>query len=130
MIRLTLLSLMALLAPLAYGQWSSTPISIIKGVPSQPENMASDIAVSSDGSSIHVVWQSTNGSDSAIYYKRSINGGLSWQPDYRLSPIAPANDNRYAMACTVSYSYADAPVLMLLFLETTCTCHFTEALAA
>ena len=42
-------------------------------------------SISSSGLFVHVVWKEYRDGDLEIYYKRSINGGISWGPDIRLS---------------------------------------------
>jgi hypothetical protein len=46
-------------------------------------NWTSSIAVS--GSVIHVVWYGWNNGDPEIYYKRSTNSGITWEPEIRLT---------------------------------------------
>lgn len=38
-----------------------------------------------EGSFVHVVWQDNRDGNSEIYYKRSINGGLNWSSDTRMT---------------------------------------------
>ncbi len=42
-------------------------------------------SVSVSGSAVHVVWRDDRDGNAAIYYKRSIGGGVSWGADTRLS---------------------------------------------
>jgi len=42
-------------------------------------------AVSVSGSTVHVVWQDNRDGNDEIYYKRSTDGGTTWQPDVRLT---------------------------------------------
>lgn len=41
------------------------------------------IAVS--GSNVHIVWYDSRNGDYEIYYKRSIDGGITWEPEIRLT---------------------------------------------
>jgi hypothetical protein len=45
-----------------------------------------------DGETLHAVWCDTNSDGSAIYYKRSTDGGLTWGPDTRISGT-PSSDS-------------------------------------
>jgi hypothetical protein len=47
------------------------------------ENMGH--CVVADGCSVHAVWCDTDNDGSAIYYKRSDDGGVTWGPDIRIS---------------------------------------------
>ena len=42
-------------------------------------------SVTVSGSNVHVVWKDTRDGNEEIYYKRSTNGGLSWDADMRLT---------------------------------------------
>jgi hypothetical protein len=44
-----------------------------------------DPSVSASGSAVHVVWTDTRDGNNEIYYKRSIDGGMSWGVDARLT---------------------------------------------
>lgn len=46
-------------------------------------NFASSIAVGADDA-VHVVWYDSRDGESQIYYKRSLDGGNTWQADVRL----------------------------------------------
>ncbi len=46
-------------------------------------NFASSIAVGADDA-VHVVWYDSRDGESQIYYKRSLDGGNTWQADIRL----------------------------------------------
>src|SRR5258706_15954272 len=54
------------------------------------ENMGRAIIASSNA--VHVVWSDYGNDGSGIYYKRSLDGGLTWGADTRLSP-SPAADS-------------------------------------
>lgn len=42
-------------------------------------------SVCAEGSFVHIVWQDTRDGNSEIYYKRSVNGGLNWSTDTRMT---------------------------------------------
>jgi len=44
-----------------------------------------DASISVSGSVIHVAWKDNRDGNLEAYYKRSVNGGLSWESDVRLS---------------------------------------------
>lgn len=54
------------------------------------ENMGQCIVA--DGNALHAVWCDTNNNGSAIYYKRSLDGGSAWGPDTRISGT-PGHDS-------------------------------------
>jgi hypothetical protein len=41
--------------------------------------------VASNGNFVHVIWEDNRDNNSEVYYKRSIDGGVNWEPDTRLS---------------------------------------------
>lgn len=41
-------------------------------------------SVAAVGSTVHAVWYDTRDGTSQIYYKRSLDGGTTWEPDHRL----------------------------------------------
>ncbi|HEY3387371.1 MAG TPA: hypothetical protein VGK46_12725, partial [Saprospiraceae bacterium] len=49
-----------------------------------PEN-STNASVSSSSNEVHVVWQDDRTGNDEIYYKRSTNGGLTWDSDLRLT---------------------------------------------
>jgi hypothetical protein len=58
-----------------------------------PLNNAWCIAVSGD--TLHVMWFDNRDGNNEIYYKRSTNGGISWEPDVRLT----TNSGKSARLC-------------------------------
>ncbi len=54
-----------------------------------------------DGEKLHVVWTDARDGDRSVYYKRSLDGGATWQPDQRLSP-KPAADTYPLLALSGS----------------------------
>lgn len=66
------------------GQWGSDlKLSTHEGAAALNENMGQCVAA--NGDSVHVVWCDTKNYGSAIYYKRSSDGGVTWGDDLRLS---------------------------------------------
>ncbi len=59
------------------------PMDSIRLTNSTGSSMFPSMALS--GSSVHVVWHDTRDGNNEIYYKRSTDGGLSWQADTRLT---------------------------------------------
>ena len=65
-------------------------------------NFASYPSISASDSNVHVVWNDLrDGWDLEVYYKYSLDGGLNWQPDIRLTN--DTNISEYA-SVTVSNS--------------------------
>jgi hypothetical protein len=60
-------------------------------------NNARNIAVSGD--TLHIVWQDNRDGNDEIYYKRSIDGGLTWETDKRLT-----NDSQNSWEPTIAVS--------------------------
>jgi hypothetical protein len=58
-------------------------------------------SVSASGQAVHVVWFELLGGNYEVYYKRSTDGGVSWEADTRLT-----NDPAYSTGCIVSVSGA------------------------
>src|SRR4030043_459614 len=50
-------------------------------------------AIAVDGSNIYVVWQDNTQGDEEIYFKRSVDGGVTWKTDKNLANNA--DDSRY-----------------------------------
>jgi hypothetical protein len=50
-------------------------------------------AIAVDGSNIYVVWQDNTQGDEEIYFKRSVDGGVTWKTDKNLTNNA--DDSRY-----------------------------------
>lgn len=42
-------------------------------------------SIAASGDSIHVVWSDNRDGNDEIYYKRSVDGGLTWGDDIRLT---------------------------------------------
>ncbi len=59
-------------------------------------NFARNVAADEAGRA-HLVWYDNRGGQSQIYYKRSIDGGSTWEPESRLSPY-PAQQEHPAIA--------------------------------
>ena len=51
------------------------------------------MGIASNGDSIHVVWHDERDGNFEIYYKRSIDGGLSWGTDTRLTNVDSISSN-------------------------------------
>ena len=51
------------------------------------------------GSNVHIVWQDERDGNWEIYYKRSTDGGLSWEPDTRLT-----NNSAMSLYSSISVS--------------------------
>ena len=69
--------------------WSlkSIPWNLTQGDKRLTENISQSVlpSVASSGSNVHVVWYDARDNNYEIYYKRSIDGGLHWEPDRRLT---------------------------------------------
>ena len=50
-------------------------------------------SVSVSGQTVHIVWDDERDGNREIYYKRSTNGGLNWQPDQRLTDNSFSSSN-------------------------------------
>lgn len=49
--------------------------------------------ISASGSNVHVVWRDDRDGNREIYYKRSADGGATWEPDVRLTNTPVTSDN-------------------------------------
>jgi hypothetical protein len=47
-----------------------------------------DLAPSPSGSALHLSWEDTRDDATEVYYKRSLDDGVTWGPDVRLSDLA------------------------------------------
>jgi len=61
--------------------------------------MSGKPSMSVSGLLVHVVWRDTRDGNYEIYYKRSTDGGLSWETDKRLT-----NDNNYSYYPSIAAS--------------------------
>lgn len=53
---------------------------------SQMDGLPNAHCIVSNGDTVHVVWKDNrDGASNEIYYKRSVDGGISWSPDTRIS---------------------------------------------
>lgn len=59
-------------------------------------------SIAVNGNLVHLVWYDTSDGNEEIYYKRSTNGGLTWEADVRLTNDPAFSDNT---SITVSGSY-------------------------
>ena len=50
-------------------------------------------SVSVSAQTVHIVWDDERDGNREIYYKRSTNGGLNWQPDLRLTDNSYSSSN-------------------------------------
>jgi hypothetical protein len=58
-------------------------------------------AIAACGDTLHIVWWDNRNGNDEVYYKRSIDGGLSWEPDMRLTT---QTDNVYCPSIVASGS--------------------------
>jgi hypothetical protein len=49
--------------------------------------------ICADGLNVHIVWQDSRDGNTEIYYKKSVNGGLNWGTDTRLTFNSSASTN-------------------------------------
>lgn len=62
-------------------------------VPHSGGALASSSAITTTGSNVYLAWSDTRDSNNyEIYFKRSTNGGVSWQADTRLTVTAPVSE--------------------------------------
>lgn len=81
-------SLLAILVVLITPLLSAQPVSADWGPDIQLTDAAgnSEIpAIAVSDNSVHVVWQDMRDGNYEIYYKRSLDGGITWGPDVRLT---------------------------------------------
>lgn len=70
------------------GSWSTPKIVSNGGVSTFPDSRTPDIAITSNGN-INIVWEEqVSGTQNAVYYGRSTNGGSSWSAAVDLSEVA------------------------------------------
>jgi hypothetical protein len=46
-----------------------------------------DLVTNSSGNTLHLVWEDTRDESTQVYYKRSVDDGVTWGPDIRLSNL-------------------------------------------
>jgi len=81
-IKLLLITTFILFAAVSQAQWQPD-VRLTNDSGDSYTNLGKCIAVS--GYVVHVVWQDNRDGNNEIYYKRSLNGGLSWGTDTRLT---------------------------------------------
>ena len=62
--------------------------------------------ISVSGLVVHIVWRDNRDGNNEIYYKRSTDGGVSWEPDIRLT-----NDNSWSYNPSIATSGSDVHVV-------------------
>lgn len=62
--------------------------------------------ISISGLVVHLVWRDDRDGNIEIYYKRSTNGGITWEPDIRLT-----NDNDWSYNPSIATSGSDVHVV-------------------
>jgi hypothetical protein len=79
-------SMLLLAAFISQAQWQpDIPLTNDPGS-SQMDGLPNAHCIVSNGDTVHVVWKDNrDGASNEIYYKRSVDGGLSWSPDKRIS---------------------------------------------
>ena len=60
--------------------------------------------VASSGNDVHVVWYDSRDGNYEIYYKRSTDGGISWEADTRLTNNTA--NSRYPFRISIQFSCA------------------------
>lgn len=90
----TLLALVCLLTPFSQSRPLITEqrLTFDAGASLLSYNFARSI-VADAGGRVHVVWYDNRDGASQIYYKHSLNGGRTWEPDLRLAPSADVQEN-------------------------------------
>jgi len=48
-----------------------------------------DICADPSGTNLHLAWEDTRDETTEVYYKRSLDDGVTWEPDIRLSYLTP-----------------------------------------
>jgi hypothetical protein len=46
-----------------------------------------DLTTDPSGNTLHLVWEDTRDNSTQVYYKRSVDDGVTWGPDIRLSNL-------------------------------------------
>jgi hypothetical protein len=94
------LCLIFIAAAAVSAQWSQDrKLSTTDSATQLNENMGTCLVACGD--TLHAVWCDTKNNGSAIYYKRSIDTGVTWGPDTRLS-ATPGHAEFPAIACAGS----------------------------
>ncbi|MFH1050343.1 MAG: sialidase family protein, partial [bacterium] len=80
--------------------------------------------IAAEGNYVHVVWYDTRDGNMEIYYKRSIDGGLTWEPDVALTKDfgksdRPSIDVSGAMVHVVWEDYRDDKNIELYYRRST-----------
>jgi hypothetical protein len=74
-------------------QWSAERrLTFGPGAKQTTYNFARNVAAG-PGGQVHVVWFDDRSGISQVYTKRSLDGGVTWQPDVRLSPDGVASEH-------------------------------------
>jgi len=82
--KISLLVAMLLTATLSQAQWE--PDVRLTNDPSASSTSYNNAwCIAASGDTIHVVWYDSRNGNTEIYYKRSVDGGISWGPDTRLT---------------------------------------------
>ena len=89
--KLFLFAALMFAANLSQAQWQPDLRLTNDPAYSFPANSNSRV-IATSGDSVHVVWSDNRDGHPEIYYKRSIDGGISWGADTRLTNI---NCNKY-----------------------------------
>jgi hypothetical protein len=106
--KLSIIAVLFLLAQCAFGQWEPDVRLTYSPDTSQTfYGMGHSIAASKD--TVHVTWRDKRDGNWEIYYKRSIDGGLSWEPDVRMTddPARSANQSIAVSGATVHLVWCD-----------------------
>src|SRR5437773_996955 len=70
-----------------YAQWSAAiPLTTMAVSASLNENMGSCLAV--NGDTVHVVWCDHRANGNSIWYKRSVNDGITWNMEVPITDTA------------------------------------------
>jgi hypothetical protein len=93
----TIYVIFAIFAALLFGatssqaQWTAdTKLSVTDTNAMLSEN--ADICLAASGDSVHVVWWDTKKDSSAIYYRHSYDGGITWSAPMRITPFTKSVD--------------------------------------
>lgn len=72
---------------ICFSQWSSD-IRLTNDLGNSVTSQNNGWSIVANGNNIHVVWADNRNGNHEVYYKSSINGGLNWSPDIRLTTLA------------------------------------------
>jgi len=99
--KILLLYLLLAIPETLYAQWGpDTKLSKNEVSASFSENMAQSIVAV--GSTLHVVWADSGIDSGAIFYKQSLDGGVTWGPDTKISG-ASGHDSFPLLAVSGNY---------------------------